>query len=831
MMKKFDWKPLLPHLIAVIVFALVAMMYCKPAIFEGKVLQQNDVSQWKGMSKNMQDYKDKHGNWPLWTNGMFSGMPTYQIALGADNPVSVTYVQSALTLFFSKPANYFFLASICFYFLALVLRSNPYIAIIGGLAYAYATYNPIIIVAGHDTKMMALAYLPALIGSLMLIYEKKYLWGAALTSLFGALLIGANHLQITYYTLVIVFFLTAGYTIHWIKQKDFKQIFIAFGIAGGTAILAVLVNMVMLATTYEYSKATIRNGSALATGKDFTKTGLSKDYSLSYSVYKTEPLVMMFPHLYGGSSGTMEIDQEKSKGVEALQQMPPQLGQQVQDYMRFYWGGIDGVGTAGPPYIGAIICFLALIGFVVLDGKHKWWILAATILAIMMSWGKYFDGFNSFLLDHLPMYDKFRAPSMILVIPALLFCMMAVMALQKIISTENREALWKKYKTGLMVVGGVFAIALLFYASADFTSPADKSLLKIIANASEAQKASAEQPIHKFVNGLIEDRKDLATGTILRSLFFIAVAGFIIWLFIKKKVTGTVVLATVGVLTFADLLIIDNKYLNYENYQEDNEMETVFKPSPADAKIQKDSSFYRVFNVARGVGNAFNGDGLNAYFHNAIGGYHPAKLSIYQDLIERQLDSFPNCMPVLNMLNTKYILQGNAATDTIPNKGALGNCWFVKGVHYTDSPSAAMNALTNFNPKDTAIVDSKFKSQIHTSGDSTAKISLIKNDNDLIEYQSSSKADQFAVFSEIYYTPGWKAYADGKELSIIPTNYVLRGVEIPAGEHKITFEFKPSSFYTSTKLMIFSSLVIWLLIIGAVVQNIRSRIKPKSPGA
>ena len=823
MMKNFQWKTLLPHLIAVIVFALVATIYCKP-VLEGKVLQQSDVSQWKGMSKDMQDYKDNHGNWPLWTNGMFSGMPGYQIAIGAENPVSVTYVQRPLELFLLKPANFFFLASICFYFLALVLRANPYLAIIGGLAYAYATYNPIIIGAGHDTKMVAIAYMPALIGSLLLIYEKKYWWGAALTALTSALLIGANHLQVTYYTLIIVFFLSIGYFFHWIKEKAFKQLFTATGIALGSAILGVMVNLVMLATTYEYSKATIRNGSALSDGKSgFTKTGLSKDYAFSYSMYKTEPLVLMFPYLYGGSSSPYEVEQEKSKAIEALQQMPQQLAQQIQGDLRFYWGGIDGVGTSGPPYTGAIICFLALIGLVLLDGKHKWWILVAIAVTTIMSWGGYFDGFNSLLLKYLPMYNKFRAPSMIMVVPNLLLCMMAIMTVQKILDEENKEALWDKYKKGLIVVAGIFFIALMIYLSGDFTSQDDINLLKQVNLIQDPQqKTAVEQPIKAFLNGLKEDRKDLLFGSLLRSLFFIVVVGSILWLFIKKKVNATILLVTIGVLAFIDVITIDNKYLNADNYQDENDNETIFKPSASDAIISKDTSYYRVFNISQGISQAFNSGAINSYFHKSIGGYHPAKLSIYQDLIEKQLNNFPKCLPVINMLNTKYIIQGNLATDTIANPNALGACWFVKGIKYTNGAAETMDALTNFNPKDTAIVEEKYKSQIHTADDSTAKISLIKNDNDVAEYQSSSKSDGYAVFSEIYYDAGWKVYIDEKESTITPTNYVLRGVEIPAGNHHIIFEFKPASYYSSTKLSIISSAFIWLLIIGAIFQTVRS---------
>ncbi|MEK7199238.1 MAG: hypothetical protein AAB212_04885, partial [Bacteroidota bacterium] len=353
------------------------------------------------MAQNSFDFKKTHGYFPLWSNGMFSGMPAFQITSVGTNPVSIVYAYSIITLNLPKPVSFFFLACICFYFLSQVLKVNPYIGLFGALSYAYATYNPIIISVGHDTKMQAIAYLPAFIGSLLLLYDKRYLWGTALTALFTGLLISANHLQITYYGFLIALIISISLGIKWIKEKDLKHLFTAGGLAISAAILGILVNAVTLFTTYEYSKRTIRGGSQLGDEKgSVTKTGLSKDYALSYSMYKTEPLVMMFPRIYGGSSGNLEVAEDKSKAIEALQQMPQQLGQQLQGYLQFYWGGIDGAGgTAGPPYLGAIVCFLALLGFVFLDGKHKWWILAACLLTIMMSWGKYFEGFNSQLLN------------------------------------------------------------------------------------------------------------------------------------------------------------------------------------------------------------------------------------------------------------------------------------------------------------------------------------------------------------------------------------------------------------------------------------------------
>jgi hypothetical protein len=835
-MKNFAWKNLLPHAIAVVVFMVVALVYCKPAL-EGKVLQQSDVSLWKASAQNSFEYKEKHGVFPLWTNGQFSGMPAFQITSVGTNPVSIVYAANVLTLNLPKPVSFFFLACICFYFLSQVLRVNPYIGLFGALSYAYATYNPIIISVGHDTKMMAIAYLPAFVGSLLLLYHKKYLWGTTLTALFTGLLISANHLQITYYGFLIALIMSISFGIHWIREKNFKQLFVSASLVIFAAMLGIMVNAVTLFTTYEYSKRTIRGGSQLGDEKStVTKTGLSKDYALSYSMYKTEPLVMMFPRAYGGSSHNLELAEDKSKAIEALQQMPQQLGQQIQGFLQFYWGGIDGSGgTAGPPYLGAIVCFLAILGFVMLDGKHKWWILTACVLTFLLSSGKYLEGFNTMVLKYLPFYDKFRAPSMILVIPTLLLSMMSVMSLNHILSRENRESIFEHYKKGLLAVAAVFVVALLVYFTADFTNETDRVLLQNISTITDAQqKAAIETPIRTFLNGLKADRQSLFMGDLLRSFLFILVAGLAILLFLKRKLNALAVTLAVGLFAFIDVMAINTKYLNGDNYQDAADSEDRFKPSAVDLQISKDTGYYRVLDVSQGIPAAFNGGPLTAYFHHSIGGYHPAKLSIYQDLIEKQLYNFPNCLPVLDMLNTKYIItsgqQNGQQLMAQENPEALGAAWFVQTIDTKKGPAEVMKALSNFNPKDTAILDEADKKNLVANSvkDSSAYIKLLYNDNDIIEYESSSKNTEFAVFSEIYYDAGWVATIDGKETPIVRTNYVLRGLQIPAGNHRIQFEFKPASFYNSNRAAIGASAFIWLMLIGAIVLTLR---KPKETRA
>ncbi len=824
-MKKNLWKSLLPHGLAVAVFLIVAVIYCRPTL-EGKVLQQSDIVQWLAMSKDQQNVYEKTGQVPLWSNGMFSGMPGYMIK-GNNNNVLPYYFVDILSLGLPKPLSFFFLACICFYFLSQVLRVKPWIGIMGALCFAYATYNPIIIAAGHDTQMFSNALIPGLIGSLILIYDKKYWLGAALTALFTSALISQNHYQMLYYAIIIALFMTLGYAIRWILQKDWKHLVIATLVtlfAGGIGILS---NAVVLLTNYEYTQASIRNGSALADSSSTqTKTGLSKAYAFSYSLYKSEPFVMMVPHMYGGGSGVAELSQDKSKAIDALQNMPPQLAQQLEQGLSYYWGGIV-EGTSGPPYVGAIICFLAILGFVVLDDKHKWWILATCVLTIMMSWGGYFPAFNGWLLQHLPMYGKFRAPSMILVVPTLLLGIMAILSLNSLLSeSADRALLLKRFKKGLLITGGVFVLLLLMYVSFDYLGTNDQAVLNQV---NSMQNSQITEPVRTYFNGLADDRKSLFLDDILRSLIFIAISAGAIWAYIKNKLKPAYVMLIVGVFSFIDVMAVDVKYLNGDNYLDSDDYEsTNFQPSAADRQIMKDTSFYRVLDLTHGgIHGAFNAGALTSYFHKSIGGYHPVKLSIYQDLIEHQLYKFPDCLPVLDMLNTKYIITGQdpAHAQVEQNPGALGDAWFVKGVRFVKGPQAEMDALDHFDPRDTAIVDTSFRDMIPPgfSVDTTASITLVGNENDLITYKSRSATGQLAVFSEIYYPKGWNAYIDGKQTPYAKVNYVLRGMMIPAGEHTILFKFEPRSHKIGWQLTSISSIILLILLLGGVIMEFRKR--------
>ncbi|MBM3446078.1 MAG: YfhO family protein [Bacteroidetes bacterium] len=823
-MKKFNLKSLLPHFIAVVTFVVVAAIFCKPAL-EGKVLQQSDNVQWKAMYEDQRKYQEKNGELPLWSNGMFSGMPGYQIAMYAPNPFSLGYVYNLMTLGLPKPLYFFVLAALCFYILTQILRINPYLGILGGLSYAFATYNPIIISVGHDTKMLAIAYIPALIGSIILLFEKKYLLGTALTALFSGLIISVNHPQIVYYTFIVILCMSVGYLVNWLKQKEYLHIFKVVGLAAIATVLGIASNAVLLGTTYEYSKESIRGGTVLADGKsNFSKSGLNKDYALSYSVFKSEPLVMMFPRLYGGSTGNLEVAEDKSKAIEALQQMPQELAQQLQGFLQFYWGGITS-GTAGPPYSGAIICFLAILGLSFIPNKHKWWMIAATLIAFMISWGHYFEGFNVFLLENLPLFNKFRAPSMILVIPTFIFALSAVIAAQELLFNQKATDAIKKYKKGLLVVAGVFALALMLYLTSDFKTENDENLIKQVSEISDPQQRNAILPSARaFVEALQEDRKGLFWGDIMRSFLFILIAAGSIWLYFQKKLSAIWALVIVAAASLIDIFGIDSKYLNENNYQEEEEYAQTFTPAPHNLEIAKDTSYYRVFDITNGVSAAFNGYATPSVFHQNIGGYHAAKLSIYQDLIEKQLYNFPNCAPTLDMLNTKYIIFKDPQSNQIQyqvNPTAAGPCWYVDSVSVITEPAKLIKTLDSLNIRNTALIEAKIDAPIakNMQGDS---IWLIKNDHDRIYYSSLSTDNRFAVFSEVYYSKGWKAYIDGKESNIYKTNYVLRGLIIPAGKHEIKFEFKPDSFSKGVPIAITASGIIWLLLIGNLFVLLKS---------
>lgn len=818
-MKNFQWKKIWPHLIAIAVFILVAVLFCKPSL-EGKVLQQSDVIHWKGMSEDLFRYKAIHGNFPLWNNNLFGGIPAYQIAMESNNPVSIGIFHSIFTLFVGKPIGYFFLLCISFYFLTQVLSVNSWLGILGSIAYAFASYSEIIISVGHDTKVQAMGYLPALLGAIYLLYRKKYWSGTALTALFAGLLLEQNHLQITYYFLIVAFCMTVGFVVIQIKKKEYRHMVIAIALALIAGAIGACCNMVNLATTEDYSKATMRNGTL---GLDTTtmtqkKTaGLPLDYAFNWSYGKAESFTLLVPNIYGGASGGVLTDQSHVAKLAEDNNIPEDQATQLASNLPTYWGAQQ--STSGPVYLGAIICFLFIFGMFYLKTEDKWWILAACILAVVMSWGKNFAGFNDFLFNHLPYYNKFRAPSMILIIPQLLFPVIAVLGLQQFFDPnpkEDTQLRMKAFKKAAILTGGILFILLLFYMSASYETDGDQGLKNYFLQAFQGNTSAS----NSFYEALKQDRKSLFGHDLWRSFIYVALSAGLMLLFLKKKMKAVYCMAGLIILSSADILSVGSRYLNSNNYMDEETLsDNYFKPTQADLQIMQDKGYFRVLNISQGIDYAFN-DALTSYYHHSVGGYHPAKLSIVEDLLNFQLRKQPMNEQVLNMLNTKYIIVQDPHTSQPKaelNPYALGPCWFVNTVEFKNSAIELMHALDHFTPADTAFVASEDKDLVKglPLRDSTDKINLVKNDNDDILYQSNSKESHFAVFSEIYYNRGWKAYIDGKEVPIIRTNYVLRGLSVPAGKHEITFKFHPASYYSSLKVADVASSIVWILLIIA----------------
>lgn len=848
---KFDFKKVIPHALAIVVFLIVSLVYTKPAL-DGKVLQQSDMTQWKGMSKDAENYKVKHGVYPEWTNNMFSGMPSYQIAFN-NNATLPGWVAQVLGLHLPTPTLYFFLACVCMYILALVLGLGPWIGIFGALAFAFSTYNPIIVATGHHTKMMSLALIPAILAGLYLIYEKKYWLGAVLTAFGTAGLFAYAHYQVIFYFFMIVAFMGIAYWITSIKAGQIKQMIVGTIIAAMAIVLGIMANSVTIMTTFDYSKATIRDGSALAKTKAADKstsiapsqisaTGLDSAYAFSYSMSVPEPLVMVVPRLFGG--GGNDPLPEDGKTVEALSDVSSKFGQQAAQQLSqglgAYWGGIG--STVGPPYSGAIICVLALFGMFIIDKKYKWWMASIILLSIIMSWGGYFYSFNGWLLNHLPYYNKFRAPSMIIVIPQILLPIMAMLTIQKLTSTNFDLAANKiKIRNGLIAVGVLLILIIGFYFTSSFLSNYDQQGLKQVSTSTQ-MAPEVKQVYKQLYTALAEDRQTIALHDILRMMFILIIGAAIIFACLKKWIKPVVAICVLAAVSFIDLITIDNKYLSSESYQEPNEsngiiLEPELTEQPINAQIVKmgkesGDTIYRVFDArqSRTIGSQRIGvspfqDASQAYYHNMVGGYHPAKLSNYQDLWENQISK--GNQDALDMLNTRYIMVNDqrGGDSVMVNPNANGPAWFVKHIEYVDGPAAIMKRLDHFSSKDTAIVDKQYQTTIGNQPqfDSAASIKVTLYDNDNLAYAIDTKSNQFAVLSEVYYKNGWQAFVDGKETPIVPVDYVLRGIVIPAGTKKLELVFTPKSYLTGKMLTNVASIIMLILLAVAIVFDFRKK--------
>ena len=830
---KIDFKKLLPHIIAVLVFLIVAVVFCKPAI-EGKVVYQHDLQGWRGMVQQSVEFKETYGHYPLWTNSLFSGMPAFQIAMDATHSLSMGHLEKVISLGLPQPINFFFLACICLYFLCIVLRVNPWISILAGLAYAYSSYDPVIIMVGHVTKMASMAYAPAVLGALLLILQKKYWTGTALLILFSFLMISQNHVQIVYYTLLIALSIAIVYAVKAFKEKESIHLFKSGGLALVAGVIGLAAAAITLMPTAEYAKETMRGGRSELTDStnigNKTKGGLDKDYAFNWSYGIDETLTFLVPGIYGGSSGG-ELTEKSAVANTLLEQgIPEENAIQIANQLPTYWGAQP--NTSGPVYLGAIICFLFILGLVYLDTWHKWWIVAVTVFAIILAWGSNFKALNYFLFDYMPVYNKFRAPTMALVIPQLTAAVMAALVLQKFFfGGDAKELLFKKLKLSVYITAGVLALTTLLYFSFNYSTQNDSRIKENFAsNMLQGQaaptpqlQAQANEFGQSIVRALAEDRKGMFGGDLLRSILLIAAAIVVLGLFAKNKIKANVAVAILIALTLIDLLPVGKRYLNETNFVEKGNIEEEFAPTEADKMILQDPDHknFRIYNADDPYNNA-----KPSYHHNSVGGYNPAKLAIYQDLIERQLSK--GNMRIFDMLNTKYFVMQDPQTGkptAQQNPGAMGNCWLVKAVQFVNNADEEMKALDNFNPRDTAVIDKRYQAKVKgiPQFDSAATLTLIENINDTVRYSYNAATPQFAVFSEIYYDKGWNAYVDGNKTDYVRVNYVLRGMSLPAGKHNIEFRFEPASYKRGNTIALWATILGFLALLAALAMNIKKK--------
>jgi hypothetical protein len=804
-MKDFNFKSVLPHLLVVVVFMILTIVYFNP-LLAGKAISQGDVERFKGMSKEIVDYRTKYDKEPLWTNGMFSGMPAYQISVVYPSNL-VRPLIKITSLGIPHPACIIFLCMLGFYLLLLTLKVDKILAAAGAIGFALSSYFIILIEAGHNPKGYAIAYMAPVIMGILMTYRGRMWTGSAILCISLSLELASNHLQITYYLAMLSGVVVLGELVNALIKKQLSNFVKSSGMLLVAAILAVLPNITNLIVTQEYGKYTIRGGSELSDNKENKTSGLDLDYATQWSYGIGETFTLMIPNFKGGESKAIG-DNEK-----ALADVNPEMRQYVGQSTDQYWG--DQPFTSGPVYIGALICFLFVLGMLILKDNLKWYLLAASILAIMLSWGKNYMGLTNFFMDYLPGYNKFRAVSMTLVIVEFTMPIIAILGVREIVL--NPSILKEKRNSFYIALAATAGLCLLFYIMpTTFQDFFKEGEYENVSAQIKKSGASAEQ-IQQFMGGMETARMSIFKADAMRSFWFIILGAGLLFAYSVKAFNKNYLYAGLGLLILIDLWAVDKRYLNEKNFVSKSSMETPYLPSAADEQILKDPDpHYRVMNASL---SPFQ-DASTSYFHKSIGGYHGAKLRRYQDLYERQISK--NNMQVLNMLNAKYFIIQNQQTNepmAQRNPGALGNAWFVKQLKWVANPDSEINALSNFDPASTAIIDQKWEKEVSEksfSYDSTASISLKSYKADELVYATRSSSAQMTVFSEIFYPLGWNAYVDGKLTPHFGVNYVLRAMIVPAGQHEVVFKFEPESYYKGEKIAMAGSILLFLFVIGGV---------------
>lgn len=793
------------HLAIIGIFIAICLIYFSPA-WQGKVLLQSDVTQAQAMQKEIMDFKQEDGKGPLWTNSMFSGMPSYQIWVSYPKNIG-THIMTALKGALPYPMDVVLLYLLGAYLLFNVLRVKPWLAAVGAVAFAFTSYNFIYIEAGHANKAYAIALFAPVLAGILLAFRGKHLLGASILALSLALEIRVNHIQVTYYLFIALLILIGIELYHAIKEKKVQNFVKAIAYMAVASIIALAVNAGLLWTTYEYSKESIRGKSNIASEtKGSEQQGVSKEYAYQWSQGIGESITFLIPDAYGG--GTYNKLDGNSNTAKVFSDKGYSIDQVPSNLFQMYWGGKP--FTSGPWYFGAVVIFLLVLGLFVVKNRIKWWILSATLLSIVLSWGKNFTFISNIFFDYFPLYNKFRAVESTLVVASFLIPILAILAIDEIIKNgKTIEKLDKKIIYSTAIVGGisfiVWALPDLFF---NFQAPNHGEWVQYLSQ--QLQDNSFGQALG---NALVQDRISLARGDAFRSLVFVLLTAGVVWLLAKNKMNATTATIAVGVLVLVDLWGVDRRYLNKDSFVEKSQAEQYFfKPREVDNLIRMDKSQdYRVLDLTvEPFSNA-----SPSYFHKNVGGYHAAKLMRYNELIERQFSKSIN-EDVLDMLNTRYLITNNkeGTSQSIRRRDrAAGNAWFVDKVTYVKSNEEEMNAIDSFDPKKEAFIHQEFKSKIDEKrlgrpGNSSIELTTYKPDHLIYEY--SAPNDVIGVFSEVWYDKGWKAFVDGNEIPILRANYVLRAAQLPGGNHKVEFKFEPQSYYMGENISLVASIILVL---------------------
>ena len=815
-------KKIMPEVLVIVLFAAISFAYFFVPVSQGKILYRHDSSAGKGMGHEMTEYRERTGEQTRWTNSVFGGMPTYQMAPSYGSTDGLKSIVSMYHLWLPDYVWYIFAYLLGFYIMLRAFDFRRSLAVLGSVIWAFSSYFLIIIAAGHLWKVFALAYLPPMIGGIVLAYRGKYLWGLIVTALFTAFEISANHVQMTYYYMFIIFFLVLGFLVDAIRQKRISHFLKASGVCLAAAIIGVAMNISNLYHTWEYQKESMRGKSELVkkNSANQTDSGLERDYITAWSYGIGETWTLLIPNAKGGASVPMiqnKIVQEK--GDPMYEFVYQQLGQ--------YWG--EQPGTSGPVYVGAFVMMLFILSLFIVKGTVKWSLLAATILSVLLSWGHNFMPFTDFFIDYMPMYSKFRTVASILVIAEFTIPLLAMLALKRIV--DEPELLTRKIKyvyISFALTAGIAAVfALGGGAFFDFISTSERQALS---------QFPADQ-LNPLLDNLKSLREQIFAADCWRT-FFIIVIGTLLLLFYKAgKLKAEYMVGCVCVLCLIDMWQVDKRYLNDSMFVPKSERDAPIEMTETDRQILKDKSpDYRVLNFSS---NTFN-ENETSYFHKSIGGYHAAKLRRYQEVIEARISPEMNAamkaiaeaagdmsavdgnklFPVINMLNTKYFimpLQGGANAP-LPNPYAYGNAWFVDKVSYVNNANEELSALGTTDLRHTAVVDKAFSDVLGQSkaNDSTATVRLEKYEPNKLEYSVSSKNGGVVVFSEIYY-PGWNATVDGVEVPVGRANYILRAISVKPGSHKVVLDFHPKSVSVTETIAYIATAILMLMFVAIVI--------------